>query len=208
MEEELIARSALRGKEYLHGFKAKASRQAEAIRSTLGLRTNDRLDTTALFELLDLRRWGLSEVAEVDESLWVATAQLYVVDQSSFSGALVNRGGRRVVLINDSHGVERQRATETHEAAHAILQHSNTPFLSGTKVRIREAEAGLLGRCLLISEAFTVATARRNFAASANERREVIREAASHMNVSTELMQWAFNDAGAWKRAERSHSRR
>lgn len=212
MEEELVDRSSLRRRRYAYGFKSRANKQAAAIRATLGLTTNDPLDTTALYDHLQLHRWGLSELAEVDESLWVAVAQLSVVDPSSFSGALITCDGKRGVLINDAHSVVRQRATEGHEAAHAILEHTDTPFLSGTKVRIGdapiEAEADLLGRCLLIPEAFTISTARRNASANPVERREVIREAADHMNVSTELMQWAFNDFGAWKRAERSRARR
>jgi len=210
-EDELVDRSSLRGN-YVYGFKARAKKQADAIRSNLGLTPSDPLNTEALLAHLQLRRWGISELAERDEATWIEVAQLYIVDPSSFSGALISRDGKQGVLINDAHNIFRQRNTESHEAAHAILAHTDTPFLSGNKVRLRdaqvEAEADFLGRCLLIPEAFTIATAKRNVSAKAAARRLVIAEAAEHMKVSTELMQWAFNDFAAWTRADRSKGRR
>lgn len=109
--------------------------------------------------------------------------------------------------VNDAHPEVRQRATEAHEAGHALLGHTNTPFLSGSMVRLRdaqvEAEADFLGMCLLVPEAYVLSVARQYAHADAVAHREIIRGSTEDMNVSVEMMQWAFNACGAWRRAQR-----
>lgn len=204
--EEMVARSTLRSS-YVHGFKTRARRVADQLRADTGHNDREPLDTSRVLAHLQLRRWRLSAFADQTADLWVAAAQLYVVDSSAFSGALIGEGDNRAILVNDAHTEVRQRATEAHEAGHAILGHSNTPFLSGSMVRLRdaqiEAEADFLGMCLLVPEAYTLSVARRHAHADAAGRRIAVQRAALEMNVSTEMMQWAFNSSGAWQRSKR-----
>lgn len=202
-EADLVARSTLR-KNYPHGFKSRARRIADQVRMDTGHGVRDPLDTAKMLKHLGLDRWKLSAFADIAADRWVPVAQLYVVDPSAFSGALIGAGHRRVVLVNDAHTSVRQRATEAHEAGHALLGHVNTPFLSGSMVRSRdaqvEAEADFLGMCLLVPEPYTLAVARQHRHVSDHDRREVIRVAAEAMDVSTDMMQWAFNATAAWRR--------
>jgi len=133
--EEMVARSTLRSS-YVHGFKTRARRVADQLRADTGHNDREPLDTSRVLSHLQLRRWRLSAFADQTAELWVAAAQLYVVDSSAFSGALIGEGDNRRCGVR-AFGVD-------DDLWLAAFHHSDT------RVRRAQVDADYFAHCLVL----------------------------------------------------------
>lgn len=189
-----MSSSQLSNRKLRHGFKAKAKRLANEVRVAAGHGLHEALDIDAVAFSLRARVIGLSDLrGHVDRE---HLDQLTNVDTGAFSAVTIPLDDdRRLVLVNDSHEVERQRSSAAHEFGHVVLQHDSPPPFcpNGCREVVAdvEAEANYFGSVLLVPEDAVMRLLRRGLSVDA---------AADAMNVSVQMMQWRVNAEGALKR--------
>lgn len=189
-----MAKSNLR-----YGFKKEAEDIALQTRGELKLSLTDPLDPFKLADHLGLIMMELSSLSMTCEAAVVTLTTRFSGD---FSAALIPNGELIGLLVNDSHTIERQRASVTHECAHHLLGHE--PQYHFTENGLRELdprieeEADCLADLLLVPNDAVVAMMRKL---------DSIDDAAVHFGVSRQLMQKRFNLSGAAKRLNYTRSR-
>ena len=133
------------------GFKAAANRIAVGLRIQQNLADYAPIDPYALAERVGI---AVSPLSAFAESRPEAVAQL-VGDTAAFSALLLSDGGgRRTVILNDTHSKGRQNSSIAHEVSHTLLAHP----LEVLSVRVDcrdfdgdlEAEANWLAGCILV----------------------------------------------------------
>lgn len=172
------------------GFKAHAKRQTVSLRQKHGWSEHGRIDCFELAVAMGITIAKLTESPEVE-----AVEQLVNQDPSCFSAVTVYRGDAATIIVNDAHSPERQASSLAHEIGHVALAHEDAPFLSDTGCReldvVVEVEASYFGSVLLVPDAAVLRLARRGL---------TIPQAAEELGVSTQMMQWRYNDSGAARR--------
>lgn len=133
---------------FVRGFKAEANRIALRVREQMALAPTAPIDPFAVCAFFDIEVTKLSQLP-------CNTVMFRGVGQASFSAVTVPCGLRTAIVHNDVHHPYRQRSNICHELAHCFLGHVHTPPLTAAGERIYnkgvEAEANVLGGCLLIS---------------------------------------------------------
>lgn len=186
---------------FRRGFKTEANATALEVRAELGLLALDALDPLVLVDHLEIPVVGLSEIARTS----AGAEYLLNVEPEAFSAVTVFAGTERTIVHNDGHADGRINSNITHEAAHGLLLHPPTPALDDRGCRIWdqdiEDEAQFLAGALLVTEDAALAIAR----GIANGR-STVPEAAVHLRVSTQMIQWRLNITGATRRVERARA--
>ena len=178
------------------GFKKEAHALAREVRADLGLIPVDPLDPFALAAFLEIPVYPISDLGD---GAAAAVRHLSERDPSAFSAVTIFEGMRKTIWHNDGHAPVRQRSNLAHEIAHALLFH--TPGSDPDPVRARpwdrtaEDEAQWLGGALLVSDEAALALARAGT--------DLVSGAARY-GVSTEMLTYRLNVAGAVIRAQRS----
>lgn len=172
-----------------HGFKAKADKLAVQTRGELGLELTDPLDPPQLAEHLGIELLKLTSFSTTHEAEVIT---LTVTFPSDFSAALVPNDELVALVINDSHTIERQRASVTHECAHHLLGHEPQFHFANDGLRrldnLMEEEADCLADSLLVPNDAVVAIMRKLGS---------IEAAAEHFGISQRLMRKRYNLSGA-----------
>lgn len=185
-----IEQSQLKKRKPRHGFKAHAKRAGLALRVEHGWAADSRIDCFELAAAMDVTVLGLSDLDACD-----AVHQLLRVDPNCFSAATLHSEDGIAVLLNDGHAPERQASNLAHEIGHVALTHEGAPVLSDSGCREHDAEveieANYFGSVLLVPDAAVLRLARAGL---------TIAQAADELGVSTQMMQWRYNDSGAAKR--------
>jgi Zn-dependent peptidase ImmA (M78 family) len=177
------------------GFKTQARDLAAEVRTEIGLTALEPLDPWRLAEHLEIPVWALSSY---EASIPDAVTFLAQKETGAFSAMIACQGLRRVIIYNDGHALTRQRADISHELAHALLLHQPHPALDGRPPHYDEAqeeEARWLGGVLLVTDEFCLAACRDGVK---------VPEAAMHLGISQQLMQWRMNMSGARRRVARA----
>lgn len=196
-KEETVSRSQLRKWKFPYGFKAEAKRRSLDVRRSAGFGDCHPLDSYELARRLGIEIVLLSEIGPNEH-----THHLSKVEPGALSAATVRSGDRTGIWLNDSHPPERQASNLTHEIAHVVLGHKDTPPLNEIGCRSYhasvEAEADYLGSVLLVTDDAALRVARSG---------ALMAEAAQNFGVSQQLMQWRVNDSGARTRVQRENNR-
>jgi Zn-dependent peptidase ImmA (M78 family) len=161
-------------------------------RARLGLSERERLDPYELAELMGVPVLRMADVPSFSpEHLKVLQD-----DDVALSALTVIRGQHKLIVVNESHTVERQTNSITHELAHVILEHPPTSAFDALGNRMVvdriEEEANWLSSCLLVPSTGIEAALRAHAGQAA---------AAAHYGVSRELMRWRCNAYGFGHRA-------
>jgi Zn-dependent peptidase ImmA (M78 family) len=178
------------------GFKAEAARIALEFRAEMGLAAGDRLDPHAACAHLAIPVATLSSLEWRDPE---AATQLLRIDSSCFSAGTVLSGSMRLIVLNDSHHVNRQSSSLAHELSHVVLEHPPGPAIDPeTGCRTwsdeHEQEADWLGGCLLVP---------RDGLAAIVTGAEHLVAAAEHFCVSDEMISYRYNVTGLRRQHER-----
>jgi transcriptional regulator with XRE-family HTH domain len=167
---------------------------AAGIRQTLDLADDEALDPFKV-QLDRVKRVDAKKVKQVDPN---AMAQLLGAGSSEWSAATIPLNDEQldwVIVLNDSHNIERRRATLMEEYCHIILGHDMTAISAQEGVSFRdyrpelEAEAYYVGAAVLVPEQ----DLRKRIANQ--EQATVI---AEHYGVSRELVEFRIKRLGLW----------
>jgi Zn-dependent peptidase ImmA (M78 family) len=158
----------------------------------LRLASHAPLSPWRLAQHLELPVFALSEFVKLN----ARAAYLLTTDGArEFSGATVNLGYRRLIVVNDGHSKKRQASDLSHELSHSILHHRSGGDAKSNGVRSydpdQEEEANWLGPALLVSEEAALWKVRKNMSKS---------EASDHYSATEEVVQMRLNLTGALKR--------
>ena len=182
------------------GFKAEANGLALGIRTELRLDASAPLNPWLLAEYLDIPVLAMSSLSNEAEA---AVNHFSHRSQSSFSGATVFDGLRRIIVYNDSHIPGRQANDLSHEISHALLLHQPGPALNDLGCRFWdgevEEEASWLGGVLLVPEDVALSIIRSN---------SPIAQAAQEYGVTPTLMEYRVRMTGARTRIDRGERAR
>ena len=131
------------------GFKTESNWYAREFRQDLRVAVHDPLCPWQLAQHLAVPIVKLSEIVKVN----ARAAYLLTADGArEFSGATVNIGNRRGIVVNDGHSRKRQAADLSHELSHCILHHRPVDGASRMGVRSYDEFAGrrskLAGACI------------------------------------------------------------
>ncbi len=174
------------------GFKTEANELALEVRAELRLRAYSPLCPFALAENLCIPVLTLNDLLARDATLAESVALLTDTHRSAFSAITVFSGWRRCIVHNHRHAPVRRRSNVAHELAHALLKHPPHPpsCTAGSRIYKRELEeeANWLGPVLLVSN---------EAARWAMARRMSLTDAASHFDVSEDLMAFRLRMSGA-----------
>ena len=183
---------------FRRGFKTEAGSTAAELRAELGLDALDPLDHLALAEQLAI---PVVDLTDFETDCPSAVAELTGRSSRQFSACTVHYGSRRLIIVNDCHGLVRQRSSVTHECAHAVLAHPPMPPFNGTGCRHhnpgQEDEANWLAGELMVTRSAALRAARSN----------ELSDVAELLGVSDEMLRWRVNMTGASKQAQREAAR-
>lgn len=180
---------------YRRGFKKQAEDLALAIRQEMGLRFDEQLDPRSLaehvgvpvFDVEDLLAFGMPKKS---------VRHLLGAGRKEFSAALFERSGRRLIVANSKHSINRQASNIVHEVAHLRLEHKPPTTLIEAGCRrwnpTMEREADWLAGELLVPRQAALSIAR-----SGGD----VESSALRYGVSKAMMTWRLNNSGALKQA-------
>jgi uncharacterized protein DUF955 len=146
------------------GFKTQAETEAETSRHRLGLKKTDRLPARELLA-------DVGAIVTTPSSIPGLSAQdidqLTVSDSGSWSAITVRFNGTPIVIVNDSHSLERQESSLHHEAAHLLCGHEPSKIVTVGGLTLREydddteKEASWMGGCLHMPRSAILSALRR-----------------------------------------------
>ena len=191
--------------EFRRGFKAWSERTALGFRRDLQIEPFGALDPYELAQHLDIRVWTPDDVVRLGDLAEVHLDQLLKHDPSSWSAVTLILPLNKVIILNSTHAPVRQNSDLMHELAHLILEHKParvdiTPeklMILDTYDKFQEEEANWLGGALLVPRDGLLDVLSRN-------RRN--KSAASHFNVSTQMVEWRRRMTGIDKQLGRRRS--
>ena len=191
--------------EFRRGFKAWSERTALGFRRDLQIEPFGALAPYELAQHLDIRVWTPDDVARLGDLAEVHLDQLLKHDPSSWSAVTLILPLNKVIILNSTHAPVRQNSDLMHELAHLILEHKParvdmTPeklMILDTYDKFQEEEANWLGGALLVPRDGLLDVLSRN-------RRN--KSAASHFNVSTQMIEWRRRMTGIDKQLGRRRS--
>lgn len=188
--------------EFRRGFKTWCEKTALGFRRDLRIEIFSALDPRDLARHLDILVWTPHDVARHGDLSKDHLDQLLQHDPSSWSAVTLMLPAKKVVILNSDHAPVRQNSDLMHELAHLILEHEParvdmTPdrrMILDTYDKLQEAEANWLGGALLVPRDALLQVLSRN---RCNE------EAASHFNVSIQMINWRRRMTGIDKQMNR-----
>ena len=188
--------------EYRRGFKTWSEKTALGFRRDLQIGAFDALVPRELARHLNILIWTPHDVARLGGLTNIHLDQLLKNDPSSWSAVTLILPPKKVVILNSNHAPVRQNSDLMHELAHLILDHeparvdmtSERRMILDTYDKLQEAEANWLGGALLVPRDALLDVLSRN---RCNE------EAASHFNVSTQMIEWRRRMTGIDKQLNR-----
>jgi Zn-dependent peptidase ImmA (M78 family) len=149
------------------GFKAEAERTAQRIRSEMGLRPAEPLDS------LELAKHAGAEVRCADQLVAIAKLEaLEEIQPGAFSACTFTVGDRRVIVYSPLASPGRRQSDIAHEVAHILLGHAvqQVQQVGGlcffTCDPEEEQEANWLAGCLLLPRQLLYQAARRGLDAA------------------------------------------
>lgn len=191
--------------EFRRGFKAWSERTALGFRRDLQIEPFGALDPYELARYLNILVWTPCDVARLGDLAQVHLDQLLKHDPSSWSAVTLILPLKKVIVLNSSHTRVRQNSDLMHELAHLILEHkparvdmtSNKWMILDTYDKFQEEEANWLGGALLVPRDALLEVLLHN------RRNE---NAASHFNVSAQMIEWRRRMTGIDKQLSRRRS--
>lgn len=189
---------------FKRGFKSWCERVALEKRSTLGLRSLDRLDPYALAKHLDVIIHRPNEVPGVSAE---CLNRLLVDDPDGWSAVTIRQGAVTLIVLNTAHSPARQASDLMHELAHMLLGHTparvdvteDMQLLLRTHDRGQEDEANWLAGCLLLPRPILIKVQRR---------RQASNDAATEYGVSVDMITYRLQVTGVAIQARRLQARR
>lgn len=179
------------------GFKAEAEREAERVRTELGLQASDGLNPRVLAEHLGVAVVDAAELVGLEP-----LEELERIQNFAFSAATFDFDGRKVIVTNPLRTPGRLNSDLAHEIAHIMLHHelSELRELDGTPFRTcmpdEEEEATTFGGTLLLPRALLMSEVRRGTS---------LNQIADHYAVTVDMARFRFNSTGVAKQAARYH---
>jgi transcriptional regulator with XRE-family HTH domain len=167
---------------------------ARGIRENLGLQPDERLEPFDV-HIVRVARVEATKVQAVPSEV---RRQLLEVGHSEWSAATIPMHDAKLdwlIVLNDAHTIERQRATLMEEYCHVLLGHEMSQISAQEGLAFRdyrreqEAEAFYVGAAALVPES----QLRRRVAA-----REDGDAIAKHYGVSRELVEYRIKRLGLW----------
>jgi hypothetical protein len=129
--------------------------KAQGLRSACDVATFGRLDPFQLAAVLQVELFNPVDIRGLDSDV---VTQLTVRDSGAWSaGMLHGPGGRKLIVLNPTHDLRRQRASLMEELAHLSLSHEPARLISYDGVIVRswnktqETEAYWVGAAALLS---------------------------------------------------------
>lgn len=144
------------------GFKAEAERQAQHIRSSMGLRPVDKLDSLSLARHLGAEVRSAEELTNLQK-----LKTLEEIQPGAFSACTFILVDRTVIVYSPLASLGRRQSDVAHEVAHLILKHSvkdiqkvgELPFFTCNPDE--EQEANWLAGCLLLPRSLLLTAAKQ-----------------------------------------------
>lgn len=191
--------------EFRRGFKAWSERTALGFRRDLQTEPFGALDPYELARHLDILVWTPHDVARLGDLAKVYLDQLLKHDPSSWSAVTLILPRNKVIILNSAHVPVRQNSDLMHEFAHLILEHkparvdvtADKLMILDTYDKFQEEEANWLGGALLVPRDGLLEVLSRN---------RCNKNAASHFNVSIEMIEWRRRMTGINKQLSRRRS--
>lgn len=191
--------------EFRRGFKTWSERASLGFRRDLQIEPFGVLDPYELARHLNILVWTPHDVARLGDLAEVHLDQLLKHDPSSWSAVTLVLPPSKVIILNSTHAQVRQNSDLMHELAHLILEHKparvdmtpKTLMILDTYDKLQEKEANWLGGALLVPREALLSVLSRN---RHNE------NAASHFNVSTQMIKWRRQMTGVDKQLNRRPS--
>ena len=191
--------------EFRRGFKAWSERTALGFRRDLQTEPFGALDPYELARHLDILVWTPHDVARLGDLAKVSLDQLLKHDPSSWSAVTLILPRNKVIILNSAHAPVRQNSDLMHEFAHLILEHkparvdvtADKLMILDTYDKVQEEEADWLSGVLLVPRDGLLEML------SHNRRNE---NAASHFNVSTQMIEWRRRMTGIDRQLSRRRS--
>ena len=129
----------------------------------------------------------------------------YSAAREGVSGALVSKGGKVFIAVNDTHHENRQRFTVAHEIAHYLLHKMGEPVHFDEDFRVynrdktsslatdpKEIEANQFAAELLMPKKFVL----NDFSATRGDRSGVVVRLANKYQVSPQAMEYRLANLG------------
>ena len=191
--------------EFRRGFKAWSERTALGFRRDLQTEPFGALDPYELARHLDVLVWTPYDVGAPGSPRKGLLDQLLKHDPSSWSAVTLILPRNKVIILNSAHAPVRQNSDLMHEFAHLILEHkparvdvtADKLMILDTYDKFQEEEADWLSGVLLVPRDGLLEVL------SHNRRNE---NAASHFNVSTQMIEWRRRMTGIDRQLSRRRS--
>ena len=160
------------------------------------------LDPLELARHLNILVWTPYDVARIGGLAKNHLDQLLKHDPSSWSAVTLILPLKKVIILNSSHAPVRNNSDLMHELAHLILEHEPTRvdmtperlMILDTYDKLQEAEADWLAGALLVPRDALLDMLLHN---------QSIKAIASHLNVSTKMIEWRSRMTGIDKQLRR-----
>jgi Zn-dependent peptidase ImmA (M78 family) len=182
------------------GFKAEAERLAQHIRSEMGLRPADPMDS------IELAKHAGAEVRCADQLTPLAKLEaLEEIQPGAFSACTFTFGDRRVIVYSPLASPGRRQSDIAHEVAHLLLGHAvkEVQQVGGlcffTCDPDEEQEANWLAGCLLLPRQLLYAATRRGLEPA---------DIAEHYGVSEQMAAFRLRTTGVLRQLNASRPAR
>ncbi len=184
---------------FYRGFKSWCEKQALALRNEIGLSAHDPIEPAQIAESVGIRVWVPGDIPEMSgESMQV----LLTNGAGEWSALTIEKGPKRLIIINPNHSRARQNSDIAHEIAHILLKHkpAKIPLVLGEPMLMNlydenlEKEANWLAGCLLLPrEALTHIIYRiKN-----------LEQAKKVYGVSSDMLRYRLNVTGVNRQAKK-----
>jgi Zn-dependent peptidase ImmA (M78 family) len=177
------------------GFKARAEREAERLRSEVGLRPDATLDVQELAGHLKTQIVCADKLIAIER-----LEELERIQAFSFSAATFKISGRNYIVTSPLRSAERRNSDIAHELAHILLEHELSEIREVDGVPFRtcrpeeEEQATAFGGTIMLPSQLLLAAASRGQGPA---------EIAAANAVSVEMARFRYNTTGVAKQAKR-----
>jgi Zn-dependent peptidase ImmA (M78 family) len=174
------------------GFKSQCERRSIELRRQMGRTANEPLLSSDVAQHYNVTVWSPSEIRGIPSG---DLQHLLGAGYEEWSGFTLRHSERDLIVVNSAQSVRRQNSVVMHELAHIILGHElvsgvftdNEYFVPRTYGQDQEDEAAWLGGTLLLP---------RSALLWMRSRRMSDEEAATHFQVSPDLLKWRIRMTG------------
>lgn len=168
-----------------------AERRATELRTSMGLKTDSRLDIREAAQHLNVLVRSAGDLVSIGRLEELERIQAY-----AFSAATFDIRGRNVIVTNPLNSQARQNSDVAHELAHIMLEHDLTEIRSIGETAFRtctpsqEEEATTLGSTILLPRPLLMKAARRGATPDA---------IAAEFEVTDSMARYRYNSTGVAK---------